>query len=125
MALSCVGMASSAVLAYAACALLGIGAARSSVSWALYARVLVPIGLSMAVMFYLGNLCYLYLPGCVPVVMIVMCARMCSSGQCHNGQTMQIAIWAPAVESYNAILCGAARNVGQSTPIRRRRETLR
>lgn len=59
MALSSLGMLASSLCSYGACALLGLRV--QQVSWRMHLLRIFPVGLLMAVMFYFGNLCYLYI----------------------------------------------------------------
>lgn len=59
MALSSLGMVASSICSYASCRVLGINT--REVSWRMHAFRIFPVGLLMAIMFYFGNLCYLYI----------------------------------------------------------------
>jgi hypothetical protein len=59
MALSSLGMLASSVCAWALCRAFGL--ATHEVPWRLHAYRILPVGLFMAIMFYFGNLCYLYI----------------------------------------------------------------
>jgi len=59
MALSSLGMVASSVLSWACVKAFGLG--NHEVSWRMHAFRILPVGFFMAVMFYFGNLCYLYI----------------------------------------------------------------